>query len=77
MEAVTSAVVMVGIVVGFVVGVGFALARRAWSDYRKTTALASGMRKTAWSLTGSAAGRFALAGVLLVVVVLYAMARGG
>ena len=75
-RGITTAGVTLGIFIGFVVGVAFAVARRAWVDYTKTKASLPGLKTTAWAMTRTSAGRFAIAGVLVALAVLW-MVIGG
>lgn len=72
-RGITTAGVSLGIVIGFAVGVTFAVARRAWVDYTKTKQSLPGLKTTAWSMTRTSAGRFAIAGVLVALAVLWAV----
>jgi hypothetical protein len=72
-RGITTAGVTVGILIGFVAGVGFAVARRAWVDYTKTKDTLPGLKTTAWAMTRTSAGRFMIAGVLVVLAVLWAV----
>ena len=60
------ATLLLGVILGLVVGIAFAIARRAWTDYAKTKAGLPGMRKGAWGLIRIAASR---AGIVLLICV--------
>jgi hypothetical protein len=71
-ESIVSVGLLVGLAFGFVAGMGFAVCRRAWSDYKKVKAGLPGMRSTAWTLTGAAFSKGGLAIAFVVAVVAYA-----
>jgi hypothetical protein len=59
--------VVVGIAVGFPVGMVYAVTRRAWRDLRRTKDRVSRLRSSAWSLTtGMVAWAALTIGVLFV-----------
>jgi hypothetical protein len=72
------AILVLGVALGLFAGIAFAVARRAWVDYRKTKALVPGMRKTAWALVGVATTKGGIVLLLCIAAVGWAaMARGG
>ena len=71
-ESIVSVGLLVGLAFGFVAGMGFAVARRAWSDYKRVKSGLPGMRSTAWTLTGAAFSKSGLAIMFVVAVVAYA-----
>ncbi|GAA3737597.1 hypothetical protein GCM10022225_20540 [Plantactinospora mayteni] len=58
------AILLVGVAFGLFVGAAYAVARRAWADYRKARASLSGLRKTAWTVTRIATSR---GGIVLLI----------
>ncbi|MDW5325441.1 hypothetical protein [Plantactinospora sp. KLBMP9567] len=58
------AFLLVGVAFGLFVGTAYAVARRAWVDYRKTRATLPGLRKTAWTVTRIATSR---GGIVLLI----------
>jgi hypothetical protein len=46
----TAVVLTFGVFLGLVVGVKYAVARRAWTDYRATRDSVPGLQKAAWAL---------------------------
>jgi hypothetical protein len=68
----TSVGFMIGIVVGFIFGAAYAVARRAWTDYRKVKASVPGMRKTAWSLIRVATSKGGVITLLIVGAIVWA-----
>jgi hypothetical protein len=49
-RSLTAVILALGVVLGLVAGIAFAVARRSWVDYRKTKATVPVMRKAAWGL---------------------------
>ncbi|GIG85325.1 hypothetical protein [Plantactinospora endophytica] len=58
------AILLVGVAFGLFAGTAYAVARRAWVDYRKTRATLPGLRKTAWTVTRIATSR---GGIVLLI----------
>ncbi|HZN71088.1 MAG TPA: hypothetical protein VFC00_05295 [Micromonosporaceae bacterium] len=71
-RSITAAGVLLGMAIGFVTGVAFAVAKRAWSDHTKTKALIPGLKTAAWTSTRTSAGRFTIAGILVVAAIAWA-----
>ncbi|MEO3742487.1 hypothetical protein [Plantactinospora sp. B5E13] len=71
-----AATLLIGVTLGVVVGIAYAVARRAWADYRKTRASLPGMRKAAWALTRLATSKGGIVLLLCLAVVGWA-ATGG
>ncbi|MFY1674829.1 hypothetical protein ACN27G_33650 [Plantactinospora sp. WMMB334] len=57
MDHPSAALLLVGVVLGIFAGIAYAVARRAWADYRKVKASLPGMRSTAWAVTRIATSR--------------------
>ena len=72
---VTTFGLVIGIVVGFPAGMAYAVARRAWKDFRATRTLVAGLRRNAWGMSRAAAGW--LVGVAVLAVAAVAWAAGG
>ncbi|MEV4755656.1 hypothetical protein AB0J86_11170 [Micromonospora sp. NPDC049559] len=71
------AALMLGVVLGLSAGIAFAVAWRAWVDYRKTRELVPGMRRTAWTLTRVATTRGGVILLLCIAAVGWAALSGG
>jgi ABC-type dipeptide/oligopeptide/nickel transport system permease component len=59
----------IGVVLGIAVGIAYAMARRAWRDYKVTKDSLTGLKKTAWGLLRIAFTR----GGLVILLCLAAM----
>ena len=68
---------ILGVTLGLIVGIAYAVARRAWVDYRKTKELVPGMRKTAWGLIRIATTKGGIVFLLCVAAVSWAAMAGG
>jgi hypothetical protein len=71
-----AATLLIGVVFGLVVGIAYAVARRAWVDYRKTKASLPGLRAVAWAMTRLATTRGGIV-LLLCLAAVGAAAAGG
>jgi hypothetical protein len=71
-RSITVTGLVLGIGIGFFAGVAVGLARRGWSDYRKTKASVPMYRKAAWSLVGAATTKVGLVGLLIAAAVAWA-----
>jgi hypothetical protein len=60
---------IVGIVVGFLAGSAFTVARRAWRDHGMARTVVPKLRQTAWGVTGAAVGWVVVVGVLMIAAV--------
>ncbi|MEE6259154.1 hypothetical protein [Plantactinospora sonchi] len=68
------ATLLIGVTLGVVVGIAYAVARRAWADYHKTRASLPGMRQVAWALTRIATSRGGIVLLLCLAAVGWAAA---
>ncbi|MBF9129542.1 hypothetical protein I0C86_11275 [Plantactinospora sp. S1510] len=67
---------LLGVAFGLFAGIGYAVARRAWTDYRKTKATLPGMRSAAWAVTRIATSRAGIVLLLCLAAVGWAAAGG-
>ena len=72
-----AASLILGVTLGLFAGIAFAVARRAWVDYRKTKQLVPGMRRTAWGLTRIATTKGGIVLLLCIAAVGWAAMGGG
>jgi hypothetical protein len=70
------ATLLVGVVLGLVVGIAYAIARRAWADYRKARAGLPGLRRAAWALVMIATTRGGIVVLLCLAAVGWAAVGG-
>lgn len=73
---VPAAALLLGVMLGLVAGIAFAVARRAWADHRKAKAALRGMRKLAWALTWIATTRAGIVVLICLVAAGWAAAGG-
>lgn len=73
---VPAAALLLGVVLGLVAGIAYAVARRAWTDYRKAKANLPVLRKLAWALTRMAGTRAGIVLLICLVAVGWAAAGG-
>jgi hypothetical protein len=70
------AILVLGVALGLFAGIAYAVARRAWVDYRKTVDLVPGMRKTAWALIRLATAKGGIVLLLCIAAVSWAALSG-
>lgn len=71
-----AAALLLGVALGLFAGIGYAMARRAWADYRKVKASLPGMRRTAWAVTRIATSRGGIVLLLCLAAVGWAAVGG-
>ncbi|MDG4791425.1 hypothetical protein O7626_36975 [Micromonospora sp. WMMD1102] len=71
------AMLLVGVAFGLFAGVAYAMARRAWTDYRKIRASLPGLRGTAWAMTRIATSRVGIVLLICLAAVGWAAVGGG
>jgi hypothetical protein len=71
-RSITAAGLVLGIVIGFVGGIAFAVARRAWVDVGKAKTQLGGAKKIAWTVTRVATTRVGFVGLLVVAAIAWA-----
>jgi hypothetical protein len=71
-RSITVTGLVLGIGIGFFAGVAVGLARRGWSDYRKTKNSVPTYRKAAWALVGAATTKVGVVGLLIAAAVAWA-----
>jgi hypothetical protein len=72
---VTTFGLVIGLIVGFPAGMAYAVARRAWKDFRATRTLVAGLRRNAWGVSRAAAGW--LVGIVVLAVAAVGWAATG
>jgi hypothetical protein len=74
-DATTTAALIVGAFLGFGTGYAYAIARRAWADYRTTRAAVPVLHRLAWRWSATTTVRGAAVGVAIVAT-LWLAVRG-
>jgi len=75
-RSLTTAVFILGTVLGITFGIAYAMARRGWRDYRTTRSTLPIARKTAWGLTRIAMTKGGIVVLLCLAAVGWAAVSG-
>jgi len=68
------AALLLGVTLGIVAGISYAVARRAWADYHKARTSLPGLRDAAWAMTRIATSRGGIVLLLCLAAVGWAAA---